>query len=331
MITSEELAAWLAGAADPATAARIDAALLDDPDLAARLDRLRDAERLLALAAAQPPLPDEAATRRIHEAATRAASDHLDLAAARAARAQGNATSSAPGGTARADTAPGGTAAWLSSWGVRAAAVAAAVALVVAVVSLETLSNDGAIVADGTIERATDAAMDDSTAAAAEFATEAEATADQETADELVEEGAEAAAAAPLDGPIESWADLVRGAPVGTVATSVGPVLTVDVGQRMAAIDDLEDWVIAENRAAWQQDLPQPLPTAPPDRTVADTDRPVADIVAACVVPGLADGAAASVVVVVGTSAGGEAMVAVVDGEGTVDLLDTATCLPDGS
>lgn len=47
MITGEELAAYAAGEADPAVVARVESALPDDPDLAARLDRLRRVDDLL--------------------------------------------------------------------------------------------------------------------------------------------------------------------------------------------------------------------------------------------------------------------------------------------
>lgn len=76
MSDDERLVAWLLGEADADEAARVAAAVDDDPRVAARLAQLRAAEQLLSRAV--PPEPGEAVTTRIHEQAMRTAAEVLD-------------------------------------------------------------------------------------------------------------------------------------------------------------------------------------------------------------------------------------------------------------
>lgn len=109
VISNEELAAWLAGEADPAVAAQVESALPDDLALAGRLDEIRQADSLLAAMPASPA-PSEAAIQRITAAAMRAANDHLDFEAAHTAEAaaRSNRGSGLAGVMGRAGTSPSG-------------------------------------------------------------------------------------------------------------------------------------------------------------------------------------------------------------------------------
>lgn len=164
MITNEELAAWLAGEADPAVTSQVESALPDDPALVARIDRIRAADSLLAAMPASPP-PADAAVQRITAAAMRAASDHLDLEAAGTAEtgARGNRGTRLGGAMGRAGIGTSGgrepqtaayagssddTAGWLgridwSGWPVRLAAAVGVVALVGVGFGVERLGNVG--------------------------------------------------------------------------------------------------------------------------------------------------------------------------------------------
>lgn len=193
MTDDETLVAWLLGDADADEAARVAAAVDDDPRVAARLAQLRTAERLLSEAV--PPEPGEAATTRIHEQAMHTAAAVLDEGPGRGARADGRAR----GGRAERGLSPWQR--WLPAIGVAGLLVAAGV-----VYGLGELGSGGEddLAADGAREAEL---LDDSAAAdaggdAAGGATEeAPATADAPAAElDAADEDATVAAgaAAPL-------------------------------------------------------------------------------------------------------------------------------------
>lgn len=142
MTDDELLVAWLLGEADADEAARVAAAVDDDPGVAARLAQLRAAEQLLSEAA--PPEPGEAVTTRIHEQAMRTAADVLDEARGHRAEATGRAR-----GRGRAGRGLSPWQRWLPAIGVAGLLVAAGVAFGLA----ELGSGDDAdLAADGARE-----------------------------------------------------------------------------------------------------------------------------------------------------------------------------------
>ena len=259
MIPTEELAAWLAGEADPAVAARVESAIAEDPDVAARVAALRRLDDLLAAVPAAAP-SDEAAGR-IAAAAMASARDVLDAEEANASSAEGaraagrglvGAGAAPPGGQPGAGRAAGdsgpvgrrGAAGWSdgltwsnlwSSWTGRALAAAATVALVAA--GVLTIGPGGLLGGDDSVEmsfsdagedeRGADAALDESMEESG-----VEDSTDLAAAEEL-EAATESAAgpAAATSSVAASWAELVDASQPHLVATSQGDVVMLDVGQ----------------------------------------------------------------------------------------------------
>lgn len=261
MIPTEELAAWLAGEADPAVAARVESAMAEDPDVAARVAALRRVEELLA--AVPTPVPSDEAVGRITAAAMASARDVLDAedeaseaagarSAGRGLAGAGAAASGRPSGAGRdADgrspagaprsASPSGALTWSnlwSSWVTRAVAAAAIVALVA--VGALTVGPGGLLGGDDSAQEDSFASADMATEESLEMATEAAVaedsateaaagpTEDQATPSSGGDSGAVSAAPIPT-----SWAELVEGSQPHVVATPEGDVLMLDVGRRL--------------------------------------------------------------------------------------------------
>ncbi len=256
MITNEELAAWVAGEADPAVAARVESALPLDLDLTARIESIRATDALLA---GMPDVaPSEEATERIAMAARRAASNHLDLEAARA-------------GTAGAGDAAGRAGArggidW-TGWTARVAALTAIVVLVGVGVGLErgtilgTRLEDSAVdggdeavssqVAAGDAAESGEAESMDAAADTAETAGGEDEAGDDAVADTTVaapQELEQAEADEPAAGTEaaadvrsvpggrigdQAWSDIVGDATPVVLPAAQGDVLVLPVGSRM--------------------------------------------------------------------------------------------------
>lgn len=334
MIPDEELAAWLAGEAGPAVAARVESAVAEDADLAARVEAIRRADGLLAAVPAVGPTPD--AVSRITRSAMAAAAEVLDaeesaagvssgsrVGAGAGVRAETGAGAGAGAAGRRAGGAsPGGaedaggwgdTLSWRglwSTWTGRVVAAAAIVALVAA--GAITMDTAGMLGADDSAESlaADDTAAEagGSTAAGADMAGDAGATATAEARDEVaaaapmeeMEGQTEAMSADAPEGDSDlptSWAQLVEASQPHLLATPDGEVVVLDVGPRLdvftagspglAPVDDagttelvseavLTEWL----RVA----LPEALPLAPGTEVGADglVTRPEADRVLAC-------------------------------------------------
>lgn len=185
VITNEELAAWLAGEADPAVAARIESALPRNADLGARVDSIRAADALLA--AVPDVAPSDEAVERIAMAARRAASNHLDLEAARA-------------GTARTG---GGDSVWAgidwTGWTARLAALTAIVVLVAVGVGLERITVFGTRLDDTAVDVAAGGAAESAESESLEAAADsvADAAGDSGDSGDEADATSEMAAAAP--------------------------------------------------------------------------------------------------------------------------------------
>lgn len=249
VITNDELAAWLAGEADPAVAARVESALPGDSDLAARVERIRAADELLA--SMPDAAPSDDAVQRIAMAAQRDASNHLDLEAAKAGVATDGRPASSPSGWAGID--------W-TGWTARAAALAAIFVLVAVGVGLErgtvfgtrlTGNSDDSADGEGSLAAADDAteemaaeslelgdqdsataAMPEAGADAPEAVEEAEAATGTEAAADTAQ--AQALRTAP-GGRIsdETWATIVGDDVPSVLATPDGDVLLLGVGSRL--------------------------------------------------------------------------------------------------
>jgi len=287
VITNDELAAWLAGEADPAVAARVESALPRDGDLAARVERIREADELLA------DLPEVApsaeAMQRIAMAAQRDASTHLDLEAAKAGASDGRPAGSS-NGWAGID--------W-TGWTARAAAVAAIFVLVAVGVGLER----GTVFGTRLTGNSTDSADGEGSLAAADDATEEMAAESLELGDEdsataaMPEAGADApeaveeaeaatgteAAADTAQGlrsapggrvSDETWATIVGDDVPTVLATPDGDVLLLGVGSRLdllltdvdpddasAEADESDTAVLSGSEAAFLQPATTTDPT----------------------------------------------------------------------
>ena len=267
MIPDEELAAWLAGEADPAVAARVESALSEDADLAARVEAIRRADELLAALPAVVPSPE--AVSRITRSAMAVATEVLHAEQSGAGVASGSGVRAGAGAGVRAGTGagavgrraeggpPGGaeggggwgdTLSWRGLWSTWTGRVVAAAALVLLVAAGVITMDPGGML--GGEDSAGSLAADDtaaeaggSTAGGADDAG-GRATATSEASDEMaaaapmeeMEEQTEAMSADALAGDVDlptSWAELVEASQPHLLATPEGEVVVLDVGPRL--------------------------------------------------------------------------------------------------
>lgn len=297
MITGEELAAYAVGEADPALVARIETALPGDPELATRLERIREVDAELA-AWSMPALPAGATDRLMAavdaELASLAGGEEVPTASAEAPHDEGPTTSTTPdgvrdrpGAVAPAPSTASRVRRWLAGLvdGMGAPQLAGAAAALVVVVGVgavlgggmsgddnaemsadagqafETLEND----AGGTASRGTETAAAE--AGPTEEMTAAESEAMSEPA--MTEAGGDEGAAADGAGPGTPAVVVIDD---GRVVGEVGDIDATALRDRLEPLVDRQSGAPASNtpRVAGPSTTGSPQPLA--DGRVEDRD-----------------------------------------------------------